>query len=198
MRNFIRYYKWHMIFAVIVVICVGFMLRNTFSTSKPDLTIGYSGVNYINVQNFNDRKVEIEDLILKDANDDGRKLAELYAYTMDLEKDVEENFAEVVDSDSYDIYITTKNALESFEDKSKFTDVSIYFTIDEKKNKTLEDSSGRVYAISLDGNKYITDLGFLDTTDLYLAVAEESEKSDEISVYKKNARNVAGYILGEK
>lgn len=197
MRRFIDYYKWHLIFLLLVLICLGFMLLNMTSTTEPDLVIGYIGMNYVNVQTFNDNKAEIE-LLLRDSNDDGERLTSMYAYAVDLENDLHDTFAEMIDADNYDIYITTKSALKKAEDKSVFVTASEYVNLSGKDIDTLKDKSGRVYAVSLEDNEYLKKMGIMNTADLYIAVAQsESDKEGDLPGNRKNGRNIAGYIIGE-
>lgn len=197
MRRFIDYYKWHLLFLLLVLICVGFMFLNITSTTEPDLVIGYIGINYVNVQTFNDNKGEIE-LLLRDSNDDGERLTSMYAYAVDLENDLHDTFAEMIDTDNYDIYITTKSALKKAEDKSVFVSASEYVNLSGKDIDTLKDKSGRVYAVSLEDNEYLKKMGIMNTTDLYIAVAQsENDKEGELPGNRKNGRNIAGYIIGE-
>ena len=197
MRRFIDYYKWHLIFLLLVLICLGFMLLNMTSTTEPDLVIGYIGMNYVNVQTFNDNKAEIE-LLLRDSNDDGERLTSMYAYAVDLENDLHDTFAEMIDADNYDIYITTKSALKKAEDKSVFVTASEYVNLSGKDIATLKDKSGRVYAVSLEDNEYLKKMGIMNTADLYIAVAQsESDKEGGLPGNRKNGRNIAGYIIGE-
>ena len=198
MKQFINYYKWHLLFLLIIIICLSFAFINMTSTTEPDLTICYIGTGYVNVQTFNDRSDNIEK-ILADANNDDKNLANLYAYTMDFQDDLDETFSDMVDSGEYDIYITNKKAFNTFEDKSKFVTANEYISdIESGKYETIKDKSGRIYAVSLKDNDYAKDLGFMDTTDLYIAVAENNdEEGQEPSVSRKNGRNIALYIIKE-
>ena len=94
MRHFIRYYKWHLLFSLLVLVCIIFIYVSLTTQTSPDMTIGYAGNKYINIQTFNDNKAEIE-LLLHDANDDGKKTANFVTYTADLQKDIDEAFAVV-------------------------------------------------------------------------------------------------------
>ena len=163
---------------------------------SPDLTVSYAGTKYINTQSFMDAKAEIE-LLLKDANDDGKKLASVYSRTGDLQKDIDEVFAEMVDTGAYDIYIADKETFESYENKEAFADTSSYITFGEKKYDTLEDSSGRTYAVSIENNTLAKRLGFVNTEGLYIA-ASQADKKGKITDYKKNVRNITGYIIENK
>lgn len=198
MRRFIDYYKWHLFFLLLIIVCLGFIFINMASKTEPDLVVGYLGINYVNVQTFNDNKSEIE-LLLRDANDDGEKISTIYAYAVDLESDLHDTFADMIDSDDYDIYITTKAALKKVKDKSVFVAADEYVTLTGKEIDTLKDKSGRTYAVSLEDNDYVKKMGILNTTDLYIAVAQsQDEKDGELPGNRKNGRNIAGYIIGEE
>ena len=105
----------------------------------------------------------------------------------------------MVDSGDYDIYISNKDAFETFEDKSKFVTVNEYIAdAENEKYDVIKDKSGRIYAISLLGNDYVEKLGIMDTKDLYIAVAAtDSEDSDEVVASRKNGKNIALFIFKE-
>lgn len=163
---------------------------------SPDLTVSYAGTKYINTQSFMDYKSEIE-LLLKDANGDGKKIAGVYARTGDLQRDIDDVFTQIVDSGAYDIYIADKETFENYENKEAFADTSSYITFGEKEYDTLEDSSGRTYAVSIGNNTLAKRLGFVDTEGLYIA-ASAANKKGEITQYKKNGRNITAYIIENK
>ncbi len=198
MRGFISYYKWHLIFLLLITICFAFIFINMTTSTEPDIIIGYIGTNYVNVQTFNDNKGDIEK-VLADANDDDKKIAQMYAYTVDLQDTLEETLLEMIDSDEYDICISNKEAFNSFEDKSKFVTVNEYISdIESSKYETIKDKSGRIYAVSLKDNEYAKKLGIMDTTDTYIAVtATDAKDGEEIPTSRKNGRNIALFIIKE-
>ena len=103
---------------------------------------------------------------------------------------------DVVDSDQYDIYISTKETFENFEDKSRFEDVDAYIDTQAEKAPMLKDSKGRIYAISIEDNDYANYMGLNSSKDIYIAVAAP-KKGDELTTNKKNARNITQYIIDE-
>lgn len=196
LRRFIRYYKWHLIFLTLVLVCLLFVYNNMTTQISPDLMVSYAGTRYINTQSFMDSKAELE-LLLKDANGDGKKLAGIYARTGDLQRDIDEVFAEMVDTGAYDIYIADKETFKNYKDKKAFASSSSYVTFGEKKYDTLKDSSGRIYAVSIEDNTLAERLGFVDTKGLYIA-ASAADKKGTVTDYKKNGRNITGYIIENK
>lgn len=158
------------------------------------MTIGYAAANYVNMQNFNDNKLEIEQL-LHDSNKDDKNNVLLVTYTADLKKDLDEILSDMIDTDSYDIYIASKDTFKSYKDKSVFADVDSYTDLTKKDYKTLKDSKGKVYAVSIEGNTFIKHFGFVNTQDLYIAAAEKTKKQDELPTRKKNGRNITKYII---
>ena len=196
LRRFIRYYQWHLIFSLLVLVCLLFVYNNMTAQVSPDLTIAYAGTRYINTQDFMDCKAEIE-LLLKDANGDEKKLAGIYARTGDLQRDINEVFAEIVDSGAYDIYIADKETFESYEDKTAFASSNTYVTFGEKEYSTIQDSSGRIYAVSIEDNTIAERMGFVNTKGLYIAASAANKKGD-ITDFKKNGRNITGYIIENK
>lgn len=195
MRKIIDYYKWHLLFALIVLICLGFIFMSVTTQFSPDMIIGYSGSRYVNLQTFNDNKAELERL-LHDADNDGKKVANFVAYTGDLQKDINESFEKMIDSGSYDIYIADKETFEAYEDKDVFADAISYISFRDKEYDTLKDSSGRIYATSLAGNSLAQRMGIVDPDGLYIAAAQD--KDGELTDQRKNGRNLAGYIVDNK
>ena len=195
MKRFIGYYKWHLLFLLLVIICVAFVLFNMTTTVSPDMTIAYADIRYIDTQMFNDNKHAWEHW-LQDSNGDDKKVANLIAYNADLQRDIDELFVKLVDEDTNDIYIMSKTTFENFEDKSVFFDVRSYAEINEERNDFLKDEDGKIYAVSLEDNKFAKDLGIIDTTDLYIAVCESKE--DEIPTERKNGRNIASTIINRE
>ena len=195
MRGFIRYYKWHLLFSLLVFVCIVFIYVSLTTQTSPDMTIGYAGDKYINIQTFNDNKAEIE-LLLHDANDDGKKTANFVTYTADLQKDIDEAFAELIDSGDYDIYIASKETFKAYKDKKAFADAATYVSFGEKEYDTLKDSSGRIYATSLKDNTLARRLGIVEPEGLYIAAANDDD--GELTSFKKNGRNLTGYIIDSK
>lgn len=197
MREFLGYYKWHLTFLLLVIICITFSFINMTSTEKPDLTIGYIGTDYVNVQTFNDNKGELE-LLIRDADGNGESKAEMYAYAVDLQSDLNDTFLEMIEAENYHIFISTKKAFEDVEDKDVFIDANEFVNLKGKKFATLSDKKDRVYAVSLKDNDYMKNMGILNSDNLYIAVAfAEPDEDGDIPMTSKNARNIAGYILGE-
>ena len=196
MRRFFDFYKWHLFFLVLIIICVGFVLSNVTHKKEPDLTIGYVGKNYINVQTFNDNKKTIE-LLLHDANGDSEKISSIGAYAVDLESDLHEVFEKLIDKDSFDLFIAEKTAFTKYADKSVFATATEYANLVEKPADTLKDDKGRVYAVSLEGIDFLKRMGIVDSTDLYIA-AMNPKDGGELTTNRKNGRNIAGYILTQE
>ena len=195
MRDFIRYYKWHLIFFLMIAICTTYVVVKVTEDKTPDLIVGYLGTHYVNDQTFNDNLPMWKEL-LHDSNEDGEKKAAMYAFIYDRQRDIDEDFVDFVDSDQYDLYISTKETFENFEDKTRFEDVETYLNTQEEKVPMLKDSKGRIYAISIEDNDYATYMGLNDSEDIYIAVAAP-KKGDELTTNKKNARNIAQYIIEE-
>lgn len=196
MRRFFRYYKWHIFFFILIVVCLSFVLFNMTISTTPDLIIGYVGDRYVNAQTFNDNKSTIE-LLLKDVNGDKKMTASLLPYTADLQSDIDILLEEMLGTGSYDIYIASEETFKNCEDKSLFANAEEYISFGSSEIKTLKDKNGRIYAISIDGNEFVKKMGILDSTDLYIAVALDKDKK-EMSENRKNGRNITGYIIDNK
>ena len=195
-RKFWQFYKWHILFLVLIAICVGFILSNVTQKKEPDLSVCYIGKNYINVQTFNDNKSTLE-LLLHDANADGERNISISAFPVDLESDLHEVFEKMVEKDTYNIFIAEKTAFTKFEDKSLFVTANEYVDLSKIPGDTLKDDEDRIYAVSLEGCAYLKRLGIFDATDLYIVAVNPAE-GEELTRNHKNGRNIAGYILTQE
>ncbi len=195
-RRFWNYYKWHILFLVLIAICVGFILTNVSQKQEPDLSICYVGKNYINVQTFDDNKKMIEDL-LHDANKDEKKIASVSAYPVDTESDLHEVFEKLAEKDTFDIFISEKTAFTKYKDKSIFVTANEYVNLSKLPVETLKDENGRIYAVSLEKCEFLERFGIFDSTDLYIGVIN-SKDGEELTGNRKNGRNIAGHILTEE
>ena len=197
MRAFFDYYKWHIFFFMLFAVCVLTFTITSCSKSEPDLVINCISPEYINVQNFNDRKSYLEAL-LHDADGDDKKIITLANYTYDTQNNLDEVMKTLGNANDSDIIITTSATLSEFEDKSILVDLRSFISdADLEKYVTLKDDTGKVYAVSLIDNDYIKDMGFFNTSDLYITVADDEEDASKRSAKKKNARNITLAIIKE-
>lgn len=197
MRAFLGYYKWHIFFFMLFAVCVLTFTITSCRKSVPDLIINCISPEYINVQNFNDRKSYLEAL-LQDADGDKEKLIKLANYTYDTQNNLDEVMELMGNTNDSDIIITTSATLSEFQDKSILVDIRSFISdIDSGKYITLKDDSGKIYAVSLADNDYIKDMGFFNTSDLYIAVVDDETDASKRSTQKKNARNIALAIIKE-
>ncbi len=181
-------------FGLLVLVCFLFIGFKLIRKIEPDLRISYTSTEYMNTQTFNDTKGEIE-LLLRDANGDGNLRAGVEAYYSKRNAEVLKKLEEYIASDSYDIYISTKQAFESVKDKSVFADSSRYYNINTYGNDMLEDETGRVYAVSLKDNTLAEYIGILSNENLFIAAAKDS---DDTTLFRKNGMNISGYIIVNK
>lgn len=195
MKSFFSYYKWHLIFLLLVVICSLFVFNSISASYPPDLRIAYSSKNYMNSATFNDYKSEIE-MLLIEATDDDKLVAEVETYSDENGDNILKKLKEYISSNKYDIYIADKEAFEAIEDKSVFTDTSVYLSQMVKEKDMLKDSDGRLYAVSLEENSLMELLGTTEDENLYIAVAAESDENT--SAFRKNGSNICGYIIESK
>lgn len=194
LREFFRYYRWHIIFLALIAVCVVFVFFGVTKKENPDLRVLYSAQNYMNVQSFNDAKAEIE-LIIRDATGDKKRVASINAIIGNDDKEAEKNLSDAIDMDNYDIYISTKEAFEKIEDKSVFAPVESYYSISaDEHTAALSDKKVGAYAASLKENSIAAMLGITNAENLYIAAA--ALKDD--SMYRKNGMNTVGYILENK
>lgn len=198
MRAFFNYYKWHILFFALFVICITAFALSSCQKSEADLKITCISTEYVNVQTFNDTKNDLEEF-LHDSDGDNKKTAILSSHTVDTQSDLDEVAETLCTAEDCDIIITTKATFERFEKKDIFdTSTNYVWDTGTGKYEVLKDEQGRVYAVSIEGNEYLKNMGFLNTTDLYLAVVIEDSDSDNLPSTKKNARNIAQVIIKER
>lgn len=196
MRAFLSFYKWHIFFIALFVICISIFTISSCTKSEPDLVINVISHGRINVQTFDDRKEPLVRLLTHDADGDGEKTLHLAGYPFDRQTDMNEAFDILANPNDSDIVITTKETLTSYENKDIFADMNEFVPdINSDKYTILKDSSGKVYGVSLEGNDLLKDMGFFDTSDLYISVIED--EGEELSPKKKNARNITIMIIRE-
>ena len=171
------------------------MFDNTVTKTQNDMLIGYVGEKYINTQDFKDNKSEIE-LLLIDSNNDKKSYTELLAYTVDLQKDIDDLLSQMTESKNYHIYISSKRAFQNYKNKKDFADLKGYIALDSNTSDVLKDKEGRVYAVSLEDNSLAERLGIVNTKDIYIAAASFGGKN--LTDYEKNGMNIVGYIIENK
>lgn len=197
MKEVLNYYKWHIFFFLLFAVCILTFTVTTCTKTEPDLIINCVSPEYINVQSFNDRKSSLEAL-LHDADKDNKKNIQLVNFTYDTQSDLDEVLETIAIPADSDIIISNKETLEGFKEKGLFDSLDrIIGDIQDDKYKKLTDSSGRIYAVSLEGNDFIKDMGFFDPSKLYIAVLAEDKDNSELSGRKKNARNITLAIVKE-
>ncbi len=190
--GFVSFYKWHIIFTLIVFICLSFMGGKFFSKVEGDLRIGYSATVHMNAQTFSDMKGEFE-LLIRDANGDEDKKASVETFASENIEDVINSLKSNIKSDKFDIYIADKEAFEAIEDKSVFADSKRYFIAENSRLDTLKDKDGRIFAVSLRDNSLAKACGISENENLYIAAAKDKGSGE--STHRKNGMNISGYII---
>ena len=188
-KSFFSYYKWHIIFFVLVAICIAFVAGSCSTSSEADLTIGFIGTTYVHEQSFGDNQDDINKLLI-DSSKDGTKSATFAVNRVNKQKEAIDLLEEAVELKAYNIYIAPKEAFLKHKNKSDFA------TMNKPSDNvgTLRDSSERIYAVSLDNNSYVsTILGIRDPKDMYIAVG--AAKKEKLTDYEKNGLNIANYIV---
>lgn len=195
METRLGYYKWHIIIAIVVIVCSLVIYNSVTSDKESDLSFVFVSTKYMNTQYFKDAKPELE-LLLKDVNHDSSRVADVKAFAEKSEGDVLKRLEECIASGKYDAYIADKQAFEQIKDKSVFEDASVYIPSNEK-NEYLEDSGGRLYAVSLKDNSLAKRLGMIENDGLYIAVGVKTENGERTGKMK-NAMNISGYIINSR
>ena len=190
-RRFVGYYKWHLMFLLLIIVCLVFIIKSCSTDTAPDLRIGYIATPFVNEEDFESNKPKFEHL-LHDANEDKKKIAELVPYTVDKQDEINDLFVDMIESESYHIYILPKEAFIAYKDKSAFASISV----NAGNTETIKDGKGRVYAYSVEGNSYLESLGFLNTDNLFIAAADFKDK--ELSTEEKNGINITKEIIEKR
>lgn len=196
-KIFFSYYKWHLIFILLVLVCIVFVLTSITTSYDADLYIGYVNLQrsgYMDTQKFNDNKGDIENL-LKDSTGDDFKYAAIKAIPANKDKEAVRLLEEMIETESYHIYIAPMQTFLTHDNPGDFATL-----LDPKGNvDTLTDSDGRIYAVSLEGNTYIERLGFRGSAalsgseSLYIAAADFG--NEELTDYEKNGINISNFIV---
>ena len=191
-KKFVSYYKWHLIFLLLIIVCLAFIVQSCSTSTEPDLVIGYIASPYLKIEDFDNNKGQQIEILLHDANDDGDKTVELLDYTVDKEDEINELFVDMIDSKSYHIYILPKHAFEAYKDKSAFSNIEVA----DVNVDSLKDEDGRIYAYSIEGNSYAEKLGFINNANLYIAAANFGDA--ELSAQEKNGINITREIIKQR
>ncbi len=189
-RSFFSYYKWHLIFLLLVIVCISFILGSVSTSYEVDLYIGYVGLEsgFMKQQEFEDSKGDFEKL-LKDATEDGARHSAINVVNVNKEKEALKILQQMIETEDYHIYIAPKDTFLKHPDKNNFAKL-----LEPDSNvERLTDDSGRIYAISLAGNTYIERLGLRDPSDFYIAAA--SFGKEELTDFEKNGINITNYIV---
>lgn len=184
----------YLAFGLLVLVCFLFVGFKLIWKTEPDLRISYASTEYMNTQTFSDTIGEVE-ILLRDANGDGKRKAGVEAYYSKDNAEVLKKLEQYISSDSYDIYISTKEAFESVKDKSVFVDSGKYYVLGTYGNDVLEDENGRVYAVSLKDNTVAEYFGILSNENLFIAAAQDL---GDTTTFRKNGMNISGYIIENK
>ncbi len=189
-KAFFSYYKWHLAFLLLVIICVAFIFGSISTSYEVDLYVGYIGLGsgYMKEQEFEDGKGDFEKL-LKDATGDEAKHAAINVINVNKDKEGLSILEQMIETKSYHIYIAPKQIFANHPNKDDFAQL----LKPDANVENLTDDRGRIYAISLAGNTYIEKLGLRDPSEFYIAAA--SFQDEELSDFEKNGINITNYIV---
>lgn len=188
MRSFLRFYRWHIIFILLILVCVLWAFGSATTKVEPDLVIGYTGTAYVNEQAYSDNQKTEIDLLLHDATGDGKKSSVLNSYTLGSTKDSVDVMEQMIENE-YHIYIAPREVFEAIKDKSVFATLNI----DDDNVEKLSTYSGRIYAVSVDGNSVLKRLGFVKTDGLFIAAADF--KGENLTTFEKNGINITTELI---
>ena len=186
-----RFYRWHFIFMILVIIALVFVFNGMKKSDDADLRIAFVADTYANTQNFKANGSELE-LLLRDADENGKRELMIESFYLDNASERAKKLELLIDEDKWDLYIADKEAFMSVENKNGFIEAN-YLPQSGVEVDTLEDENGRIYAASIKGNTIIKRLGIYEADNLYIAPALGKEK--EPSKFRKNGRNICYYVL---
>ena len=189
-----RFYRWHIIFTILVIIALIFVLNGMRKSNSADLRIAFVADTYVNTQNFKANGTELE-LLLRDADGNEKKELIFENFYFDNAKERAKKLDQLIEEDEWDLYIADKEAFEGVKNKNGFIEAD-YLPQSGSEIASLKDEKGRVYAASIKGNTIIKRLGIYEADNLYIAPASGKEK--EASQFRKNGRNICYYILENK
>ncbi len=203
-ENYWYYYKWHTIVGIFIAIVLIISLKDCSNRVDPDLSIVYIGENYIKDEVAEQLKDYLSEHI-KDINAND-KVEIVFLPLVVPEKPVSEQdfvihqriMLEYAAGDSL-IYFIDKNNLNkaitqgAFQSLDELIEKEISYINETSlvKLKLEEETEEHTYAISLENNEFMRDIGF-PTKDLYMAqrTIREKEKKDEKKIAEYENANI--------
>lgn len=198
--NFWYYYKWYVIGAAGLIVCLVIFLVECVFTVRADFTMTYLGriekMGQIEAYTLEDKLAPHTE----DINQDEKSVVKVNIIYLDRTQQSEEMGAmfkladiEMMGGDTV-VYLFDEQYLSRYE-RYGFYDLTEWaekYNIDESLLKRYDD--GRVYAISMAQNPILNSVEGINTEGLYLAVRPLRD-NDKTDWHKKNHQN--GLVMAE-
>ena len=199
LKNFL-YYEWKKIIALVFVVVLTFITVKQCSNKEVvDFGVLYAGEVY--TKNFSALKTELESAkIISDTNSDGKviiKTKEIFipkTPELRMEQQVPQQIQFEIISGETTLFIVDMGTANTNAAEMSFADItSIATAYDIPQDKCLKYSDGKVFAVSLEGNKLLEKLK-IPSEGMYIAQRNCPEK-DKTSLININAQKAMEYIL---
>lgn len=193
---------WHKIaIAVIVVVGIAVCVKSCVDKKEPDLTMAYIGKQFVNRDVYEEN---VKDLYgaCKDITGDGEISIDIMeiSYNDELshadKSNANQKMTNAIGNGAARVYFIEKEYVEKNLEVGVFEDLTDF---DVSGGKAVRDSSGKVVAIGVEGNKKVRALGIEPTDELYVAIRKITEMDEfwvkDVKTQNESARNVVKYIL---
>lgn len=195
--------KWFILLFFAVLLGVIVAAKSCASRVEADLVISYIGEGYFDSEAFYANVSPLEDA-LDDITGDGAKKAEAVSISFSSNLTAAQEQANLTKmsmsmghGDSR-VYFIEKNYCMRYAEQDILADLSEF---DFGEAKTLSNSKGEIYAVSIRDNPFVKELGIDDTENLYIALRKVSEMDtvefENIADIDRNARKAVELIINK-
>lgn len=201
--DFMYYYKWHIVIALVIIVLAAVFIRDCASKVEDDISVAFILSNYTATDSSESISADLEENgLVPDLNGDG--IGQMYTRIVTSPIDGGEDAV----SASYQItiaflekntvmFFVDEDLLEMYEDQDIFGDVSeraAKFNISDEDLYVAE--SGEPIGISLKGNSYLKEKGIVTDT-LYACFRSEAAADDDGKEGAKAADKIFEYMLSK-
>ena len=199
LENFIYYYKWHTIVAVLVILLVAFGIKSSLDSKEPDVNILYVSDKATAAEaSENLKKTLDKNKLVKDVNKDGEEYLYFESLVLSFDDSNNQDFALYqklqvqMFAGTQSLMLVHQYVLEDYD--GAFEDIGEYA---DKGLKTVSGVQGFVTGISVEGNKLLESAG-INTENLYVSMhvrTEKQKKKHELEEEYKLAHEIMEFIL---
>lgn len=201
--NYWYHYKWHTFCAIFVIALIIFGFFSCSQKTEPDLYLVYLSKTMVMDENIDKTEMSlIENVPVDDIDGDGKihVLMEHIVSSFDVNVPMDEGTAAKIQTvmfgGQHTLMLVHKYALEDYD--GIFENLG---EIEKEGDITFKSpSEGFVSGISVEGNRYLEELG-INTKDLYVAMRRRSSekiKAGEEKEYFDQAYKAMEYILSQQ